>query len=617
MQLAEESEQQPRSTARARWSFANWENAASRGLIVVVALVLAWYTWARWGDIQIDCGRELYVPTEILRGKLLYRDIWYPYGPLAPYVEAAVLFLFGHSLNAFYIFGLSIAIGCALLLLEIGTMLEGRAVGLTAALALLIIGFEPGFANYVFPYGYAATMGLALSLICALFTFRHLFNRPGHNLLLAGLAASLALLCKLEFGAASYLILAFTLVTETAQQRRVRPLLHGIAACAPGVALWVAIYGWFFWSLTPAYMMDANWLGMPGTAGRAYTDHLYARAGQRFILREIAALSVLAALCLVLWFLLAKASPRLRSVVLAMVVAILLAHRFNLLDLVTGTGFKVVSGFLVFPLGMFFIGCGFLAHTIYRLYWSADSHELGAAAFCIFALAPAIRVCAGIMPWGYSIYYAIPLFLVFVIAVSRCIKAATPSLSVDRQGGLVNYLLAAEVVMLGLVCIPQPKQRPATLQTSWGIIHLEPEEASFAQQILTFMSEQQRRGRRVAILPEAPIFYALTGTEAPSRWYTLVPGLVSPAQEDAYISDLRRSAPDYILLTARKTHEYGADYFGIDYNQRTYYWIESNYSIISQFGRFRRDGTGSTAAGLLYERRALAGANHEKRAWNQ
>ena len=130
-EVAEKSEKKAGSISALRSPFGDWEDAASRGLIVAVAVVLAWYTWAHWGDIQIDCGRELYVPTEILRGKLLYRDIWYPYGPLAPYVQALLVALFGHSLNAFYLFGLAIGIGCALLLFEIGAMLEGRAAGLT------------------------------------------------------------------------------------------------------------------------------------------------------------------------------------------------------------------------------------------------------------------------------------------------------------------------------------------------------------------------------------------------------------------------------------------------------------------------------------------------------
>src|SRR5271156_3626338 len=130
-EVAQRSEKQASSISQWRFLFGDWEDAASRGLIVLVAILLAWYTWARWGDIQVDCGRELYVPVEILRGKLLYRDFWYPYGPLAPYAQALLVALFGHSLNAFYLFGLAIAIACALLLLEIGKMLEGRAVGLT------------------------------------------------------------------------------------------------------------------------------------------------------------------------------------------------------------------------------------------------------------------------------------------------------------------------------------------------------------------------------------------------------------------------------------------------------------------------------------------------------
>ncbi|MGO9668760.1 MAG: hypothetical protein ACLPS1_09275, partial [Streptosporangiaceae bacterium] len=164
----------------------------------------------------------------------------------------------------FYLFGIAVAIGCAILLFELGAMLEGRAVGLTAALALLFMGFAPGLFNYVFPYSYSATMGLLLSLLCAWFTLRSVFDRPGYNLLMAGFAASLTLLCKLEFGAACYLMLAFVLVMEAIPRRSVRSLLHGIAACAPGAVLWVAIYGWFFWTVTPALMFDGNWLG-PGS----------------------------------------------------------------------------------------------------------------------------------------------------------------------------------------------------------------------------------------------------------------------------------------------------------------------------------------------------------------
>jgi len=587
------------SIAALRSPFGDWEDAASRGFVVVVAIVLAWYTWGRWGDFQIDCGRELYVPSEILRGKLLYRDLFYPYGPLAPYACALLIAIFGSHLLVFYLLGIAVAVGCAILLFELGAMLEGRAVGLTAALALLFMGFAPGIFNYAFPYSYAATMGLLLSLLCSWFTLRNLFDRSGYNLLMAGLAASLTLLCKQEFGVACYLMLGFVMAMEAILRRSVRPLLHQIAACAPGVVLWVAIYGWFFWTLTPGFMVDANWVGLPGTAMHNYGAHLYFRIGQRFIPREMVLMIMCAAASVTMWSLLAKVSRGPRNIILAILVAIAVAHRFGPLDLVTK---GVVTGFLVFAGGMYFIGCGVVAYSTYELLRKGNRRCLAEAAFGIFALVPAIRVFAGIRPYGYSIYLAMPLFLVFLIAISRCIKAATPALSADRQRGLVNYLLAAEVVMLALICIPQTSERLDTLETSWGTLQLKPEQANVARQILDFISEQKRHGRQVAVLPEATILYALTGTEAPGRWYMLVPGILSPAQEQVCLADLNRASPDYILLTARLTTEYGADYFGIDYDQTIYHWIESNYRIADHFGPFTRHRKTRVFAALLYEK---------------
>ena len=294
-----------------RSPFRGRESAASRGFIVVVAAVLAWYTWATWGDIQIDCGREIYVPLEILRGKLLYRDIFYPYGPLAPYAGALLIAIFGPHLVAFYLFGIAVAIGCAFLLFELGTMLESRAVGLTAALALLFMGFAPGIFNYVFPLFLRRHARLAAEFALRVLHRPAFVGRPGYNLLMAGLAAS--------SGDAM----------QAGVRRRFLPdardlLISGVypaAVNAPAVAwnrrlhsrrsaLWVAIYGWFFWTLTPAFMMHANWIGTARHLLHAnlWRPFVLMAIGQRFIPREMIALTMWAGVCLMLWFLLARMS---------------------------------------------------------------------------------------------------------------------------------------------------------------------------------------------------------------------------------------------------------------------------------------------------------------------
>src|SRR6266851_2789764 len=175
-------------------------DAVARTAIVAVASALFWVTWAHWGSIQVDCGREVYVPYEILRGKLLYRDLWYPYGPLEPYISALLLKLFGEQLGVLYFLGLSLAIACALVLFDLGKMLSGRPVGLTAALILLFQAFGFTIFNYIFPYTYSASMGLLFSLVCLLLTLRHVLGRAGRNLAFAGLAAGMALITKQEMG---------------------------------------------------------------------------------------------------------------------------------------------------------------------------------------------------------------------------------------------------------------------------------------------------------------------------------------------------------------------------------------------------------------------------------
>lgn len=207
------------------------------------------------------------------------------------------------------------------------------------------------------------------------------------------------------------------------------------------------------------------------------------------------------------------------------------------------------------------------------------------------ALVLSLRVLAQIQPIGYDTYYDILLFLVFVILISRCTRMAVQSLAIELQDKLVNSLLAAEVIMLAIILVPLNNSRTAKLDATWGEIYLEPAEASTAHQIIDFILEQKRKGQQVVVLPEGHMIYALTGTEAPSRWETIIPGVLSPSQEEDYIADLTRANATYILLTNRKTSEYGAPYFGIDYNRKIYQWIEANYRINGEFGRFRRDAS--------------------------
>ena len=69
-----------------------WNRTSS---LTLFSLLLIWVflfslTWGRWGNVTIDSGREMYVPSALASGKTLYVDVWYPYTPAAPYLNAVL-----------------------------------------------------------------------------------------------------------------------------------------------------------------------------------------------------------------------------------------------------------------------------------------------------------------------------------------------------------------------------------------------------------------------------------------------------------------------------------------------------------------------------------------------
>src|SRR5258708_16616853 len=142
----------------------------ARAVIVSVAGALAWYTWGHWGDFQIDNGRELYVPAEILKGKLLFRDLWYMYGPLAPYLKALLFRIFGVHLTVLFIFGLTLTIVAALVTFEIARQFHlGLVTSMVPSLFFLVEAFYPFIGIFVVPYSYASSLPSFLGLACFYF----------------------------------------------------------------------------------------------------------------------------------------------------------------------------------------------------------------------------------------------------------------------------------------------------------------------------------------------------------------------------------------------------------------------------------------------------------------
>jgi hypothetical protein len=592
-----ENRDQPASAAPP----ANWR---ARAFILAVFIGFTIYTWEQWGDLRVDTGREMYVPAMLAQGKMLYRDLWYPYMPLAPYVEALFFRIFGVHLLVLYLSGLAITLGFALMLFELSKRFLLPAGAALVAFGYLMQAFIPGEFNYVLPYAYAAAYGSFFGLVFLYFLVRHIRRETGPNLLLAALAAGLALLAKQEFGAACWLVLVVALLGNYWGHRSPRSLGEEALRCIPGLAVFLLGFGWFVWRLSLRFVVFENFQSTPGSYFmRTYGAKWVADRGLRFVPSEILNTMGIALLCLGVWFCAAWVSRsalskgwfsgRTRVRVLAASIAIaligLVSHRHWVGYLFWN---RSNAEFLFFPIGMFWLACAVFLWKAVRYLRTGNREYLALAAVGAYALASGIRIMVQVEPRNYSIFYDSAIFLTFVFVLVRVLQRGLRSLSEVTGRRLLIGLLTVEAAGLLVTLLPVPildYQLPSALHTDYGTIYTTHENAAVMRLAIDFLKEQKALGKHVLVLPEELPLYFFAGMEAPSRWYQLSPGILLPGAEGTYIAELRAANIDYVLVSNHSNAEYGVPYFGLDFHQKIYGWIQDNYEVSGEFGHFVRE----------------------------
>src|SRR5207302_7887393 len=238
--------------------------------VALLTLVILWAarlytTWATWGDLTIDSGHEMYVPVVLSEGKMLYRDIWYMHGPVGPYFNSFLYHLFGIHLNVLYWAGSFTALACALLVYVIGMELSSWIVGWTAGAVILIQAFHPFIFNFALPYSFDTAYGSLAACLFIWFGIRAV--RAGHGWWTFGAAsaAAVALLCKLEMGAACYAALALLIVLRMLVQRSWKKMALDLVSALPGAVGCILVARWMISIKDVKFITDENIVSWPGT----------------------------------------------------------------------------------------------------------------------------------------------------------------------------------------------------------------------------------------------------------------------------------------------------------------------------------------------------------------
>ena len=165
-------------------------------------------SWRKWSDILIDFGHELYVPLQLLSGKILYSDIAHLTGPLSQYFNALLFYCFGVSFTTLAHANLVVLALLCIILYVAFSHLFGRFVAFACCLVFICMFAFPqynefGNYNFVGPYSHEATHGIFLSAVMMCLLWRFLQYRKDYLLLVAGVLLGLILLTRAEVALAA------------------------------------------------------------------------------------------------------------------------------------------------------------------------------------------------------------------------------------------------------------------------------------------------------------------------------------------------------------------------------------------------------------------------------
>ncbi len=562
---------------------ARWNLTTAGGLFALIAIWAAclYTTWAAWGSLTVDSGREMYVSAVLAEGKVLYRDVWYNFGPAAPYFNSYLFRLFGVHLSVLYWAGALCALGSSILLYFSGMRLSFSMAGWTAGAVLLFEAFAPTVFSFPLPYSFAAVYGC---LIACLFLWIAIGGAASKNrtwVFAAGMLAALAVLMKFEFGVACYITLALLILARVSMNRSWRFFLADLVATLPGLLFCGFVIRWLISIDGFAFLTQENFQSWPGSyfmrtygkiwlanTGFDFSGESLASAGQRIF----SFLAIVQGLHLVL----TSSGERPGRRIIALRVALFLAAMAYLVILPPR---KDVIAAVFFPQDMVvYVGIAALAAWWY--FWRRPESGSGAAIALLFALSlfSASRILFKMRPVDYPVFYNGIVILAFLLLAMALIPRTGHSRRFVAYTEGVICLACLSVAIMGFHTVTRQIPRPVWLTTERGSIRVSTQRAEQYQAAIEFMKEKAALGESVLSVPEDTSLYFLSGTHCPTRVIAFTPGVLAPGKmTDETIQQIERHHVRYLIWSNRLFPEYRVLRFGTDFDQTMGSYLTSHY----------------------------------------
>jgi len=558
-------------------------------LAATAAGMLCW-TWGKWLDVQIDFGRELYIPWQLTEGKVLYRDLAYFNGPVSPYLNALWFTLFGASLRTLVLCNLALLTCSAVLLYKIlRTISGGWTAFLGTELFFLLFAFAHTLAggnyNFICPYSHEMTHGL-LFILAGIWSVHQYSQKGGWKwIAAASVSAGLIFLTKVEIAVAGISAIGGGMLI--AERNRIDSSLNRILFISCmfiliSIAVATTVWGVLAQAMNPEQALQ----GMLGSWKYAGDNSLTQLPFYRQFMGVLDWKGNL-------WFLMKWSGIYAVSLLLTAGIAMMIRSRkpwfhmaFGLIVLILeilllGLNWRRISWLDVFrPLPLVV----FTASTLYFIRWfqnrepkESDPIRPLTISFLILSFLLLLKMILRARIHHYGFGLGLPAVMITLISlewIARWIHRKGGSAAVFRG----EYLAMLVVLVFSYLQIQNLHMERKTVQIGDGADTFYTDiRGVFYNPLIAQIKKQIPLDGTLAVLPEGIMLNYLTRRVTSTPYYSVIPPEILMFGESRILEDFSNHPPDFIAILPRNCREYGVESFGQGYGQTLWSWIQKNY----------------------------------------
>jgi len=529
-------------------------------IIFLVFLTLTFLFILKLPNIFIDFGRETYYPLAILKGEVLYKDIFNIFGPLSYMFNALCYKIFGVNISVLYVLG-----GLNTLIILILTYLISRKflsenLSLMCTITAAVCGFAFHVHNFVLPYSFAIMYGLSAFLASVYFHLKYFETKNKVFLYLTFALAGVALANKYEF-ALYFLVLAFFLHRNKESMKTVLFCLFSYSLVPALLFLILFLQGLNlndlanFLPLLKSYSKSPSLIRLYGYALKPAPESIL------FNLLTFLAWFIGGFIC---YFALKKSTK--------FFIPLYLLTFFIMLVTIPIKTLQVM--FCFFPL--FIVIFGLLKHKELFKNKKLFFITLATLSFCAKSFWLFIVASYGL--------YSTPLVLPCVFALFLTLGLKDNSKKELTQKAFC-IALCAFCTYTFIHYFQISKKRTHLFKTEKAILYNDKSATETYHELYDYIMKNTNPKDTVIMLPESTFINFLTERKTDNYYNIFTPDRVEAYGEKRIIEHYQKTKPDFFIIAQIEEHPYGHGFFCQTYAQSVCSWIFDNYKLVKKIDK--------------------------------